>query len=175
MTELATLAGGCFWCLEAVFQRVRGVSKVTSGYIGGYISQPQYRQVCDGNTGHAEAVQIEFDPSQISYADLLEVFFTIHDPTTPNRQGNDVGSQYRSGIFYHSAEQLAAAQAALTQATKDWGQTAVTELVAAEIFWPAEVEHHDYFNQHPFQPYCMAVVGPKVQKFMHAFGDKHAK
>jgi peptide-methionine (S)-S-oxide reductase len=175
LTELATLAGGCFWCLEAVFQRVQGVSKVTSGYIGGYIPEPQYRQVCDGNTGHAEAVQIEFDPSQISYADLLDVFFTIHDPTTPNRQGNDVGTQYRSGIFYHSAAQLAAAQTALTQAATDWKQPVVTELVAAETFWPAEIEHHDYFNQHPFQPYCMAIVGPKVQKFMHAFGDKLVK
>jgi peptide-methionine (S)-S-oxide reductase len=171
MTETATFAGGCFWCLEAIFQRIRGVKAVQSGYIGGYVPQPQYRQVCDGNTGHAEAVQIEFDPDLIAYADLLTVFFAIHNPTTLNRQGNDAGSQYRSGIFYHSEQQLAQAKQALSAAAQEWPMPIVTELMAATAFWSAEIEHHDYFNQHPSQPYCMAVVGPKVQKFTQHFAD----
>ncbi|WP_246307951.1 peptide-methionine (S)-S-oxide reductase MsrA [Chitinibacter bivalviorum] len=169
MTEIATLAGGCFWCLEAIFQRVRGVKKVTSGYIGGHIRHPQYRQVCDGNTGHAEAVQIEYDTSIISFEGLLEVFFDIHNPTTRNRQGNDVGSQYRSAIFYHNENQRLASLAILEKVSLAWPMPIVTELCAADTFWPAELEHHDYYNQHPSQPYCMAVVGPKVQKFMQHF------
>ncbi|WP_348944996.1 peptide-methionine (S)-S-oxide reductase MsrA [Chitinibacter sp. FCG-7] len=169
MIEIATLAGGCFWCLEAVFQRVRGVKSVRSGYMGGYVSQPQYRQVCDGNTGHAEAVQIEFDAAQVSFAELLEVFFAVHNPTTLNRQGHDVGTQYRSAIFYHSPQQLTQAQAALADAAQAWGLPIVTELVEATIFWPAEDEHHDYYNQHPDQPYCVAIVGPKVGKLIGHF------
>ncbi|WP_410498246.1 peptide-methionine (S)-S-oxide reductase MsrA [Chitinibacter sp. S2-10] len=171
MTEIATLAGGCFWCLDAVFQRVRGVKSVKSGYIGGHVSHPQYRQVCDGNTGHAEAVEIEFDAEQISYRELLEVFFAIHNPTTLNRQGNDVGSQYRSAIFYHSEQQQSAAQAVMADTAKAWPMPLVTELNSASRFWHAEVEHQDYFNQHPYQPYCRAVVAPKVQKFMQSFSQ----
>lgn len=169
MTEIATLAGGCFWCLEAIFKRVRGVHHVQSGYIGGHISQPQYKQVCEGNTGHAEAVEIEFDPSIISYSDLLQVFFAIHNPTTINRQGNDIGPQYRSAIFFHNDSQHLQAKTAIADASNEWGQAIVTELNAASTFWPAELEHADYYNLHPNQPYCMAVVGPKVQKFMQHF------
>ncbi|WP_047392464.1 peptide-methionine (S)-S-oxide reductase MsrA [Chitinibacter sp. ZOR0017] len=167
----AILAGGCFWCLEAVFQRVRGVSAVQSGYIGGYVSEPSYQAVCTGNTGHAEAVMISYDPEVVSYTTLLTVFFAIHDPTTLNRQGHDVGSQYRSAIFYQDETQAELARAAVAVAQADWPAPIVTEIVAATEFYPAEIEHADYYNQHPFQPYCMAVVGPKVQKFMHRFNE----
>lgn len=169
MTEIATLAGGCFWCLEAIFKQIRGVHRVQSGYIGGHVTQPQYQQVCEGNTGHAEAVEIEFDPTLISYADLLQVFFAIHDPTTRNRQGNDIGPQYRSAIFFHSDSQRQQAQTAITDAEIEWARAIVTELNTATPFWPAELEHADYYNLHPEQPYCRAVVGPKVQKFMRHF------
>ncbi|WP_373975359.1 peptide-methionine (S)-S-oxide reductase MsrA [Chitinibacter sp. SCUT-21] len=171
MTEIATLAGGCFWCLEAIYQQIRGVKLVRSGYMGGHVSQPQYRQVCEGNTGHAEVVQIEFDPTIVAYADLLTVFFAIHNPTTLNRQGNDVGPQYRSAIFYHSDEQKLAAELAINVAKQDWPMPIVTQLESAATFWPAEAEHDNYYNLHPSQPYCMAVVGPKVRKFMDHFGD----
>jgi peptide-methionine (S)-S-oxide reductase len=170
--ENATLAGGCFWCLEAVFQRLRGVESVVSGYMGGESANPTYRDVCGGNTGHAEVVQIAFDPQAISYADLLEVFFAIHDPTTLDRQGNDQGSQYRSAIFYHSPEQLAAAEAAILAEQAGWSDPIVTELVAAEVFYPAEDYHQNYFSNNTYQPYCQFVVAPKLRKAVEKFGDK---
>lgn len=170
--ETATLAGGCFWCLEAVFRRLKGVESVVSGYMGGAIRNPSYRDVCGGNTGHAEVVQISYDPEIISYGDLLEIFFAIHDPTTLNRQGNDRGTQYRSAIFYHSPEQLAAAQAAILAEQSGWQDPIVTELSAAEVFYPAEDYHQDYFANNTFQPYCQFVVAPKVRKVAEKFGDK---
>jgi peptide-methionine (S)-S-oxide reductase len=170
--ETATLAGGCFWCLEAVFQRLRGVESVVSGYMGGHTANPTYAEVCSGETGHAEVVQIRFDPAVISYADLLEVFFAIHDPTTLNQQGNDRGTQYRSAIFYHSPEQLAAAEAAILAEQAGWPDPVVTELVAAEVFYPAEDYHQDYFAHNTYQPYCQFVVAPKLRKTVEKFGDK---
>ena len=170
--EMATLAGGCFWCLEAVFQHLNGVHGVVSGYMGGATQNPTYRDVCTGSTGHAEVVQIKFDPRVISYADLLEVFFAIHDPTTLNRQGNDRGTQYRSAIFYHSPEQQAAAESALQAEQAGWSDPIVTELVAAETFHPAEDYHQDYFANNTYQPYCQFVVAPKVRKVIEKFGDK---
>lgn len=169
--ETATLAGGCFWCLEAVFRRLKGVDSVISGYMGGETQNPTYRDVCSGNTGHAEVVQIRYDPEVISYADLLEVFFTIHDPTTLNQQGSDRGTQYRSAIFYHSAAQLAAAEAAVLAQQPGWPDPIVTELVAAEVFYPAEDYHQDYFANNTYQPYCQFVVAPKVRKAVEKFGD----
>lgn len=170
--ETATLAGGCFWCLEAVFRRLKGVESVVSGYMGGEMENPTYRDICTGNTGHAEVVQIIFDPSVISYADLLEVFFTIHDPTTLNRQGSDQGTQYRSAIFYHSLEQLAAAEAAILAEQGGCHDPIVTELTAAEVFYPAEDYHQDYFANNTFQPYCQFVVAPKLRKAVEKFGKK---
>lgn len=164
--ETATLAGGCFWCLEAVFLDLRGVEKVVSGYSGGARPNPSYEQVCSGATGHAEVVQITFDPEEIAFSDLLDVFFTIHDPTTLNRQGGDIGTQYRSAIFTHSPEQKAAAEnaiAALT-ASKTWPDPIVTQVVPLPAFYPAEDYHQNYFAQNPNQPYCRAVVAPKVAK-----------
>lgn len=165
--EVATLAGGCFWCLEAVYKELRGVERVVSGYIGGTTMNPSYQQVCAGTTGHAEAVQITFDPQVVSYTDLLDIFFTIHDPTTLNRQGADVGTQYRSAIFYHTDEQRAAAEEVIARLTADelWGAPIVTEVVPAGEFYPAEDYHQDYFERNPAQPYCRAVVAPKVAKF----------
>ncbi|AWR85583.1 peptide-methionine (S)-S-oxide reductase MsrA [Meiothermus taiwanensis] len=172
--ELATLGGGCFWCLEAVFDELKGVVDVVSGYSGGHVPNPTYEQVCSKQTGHAEVVQIAFDPSVISYREVLEVFFTIHDPTTLNRQGNDVGPQYRSVIFYHSPEQQAVAREvmqALTQA-RVWDNPIVTELVPFERFYPAEDYHQEYFKRNPYQPYCALVVGPKVAKFRKQYFDR---
>lgn len=172
--EVTTLGGGCFWCLEAVFDELKGVVDVVSGYSGGHVPNPTYEQVCSKQTGHAEVVQITFDPSVISYREVLEVFFTIHDPTTPNRQGNDVGPQYRSVIFYHSPEQQAVAQEviqALTQA-RVWDNPIVTELVPFERFYPAEDYHQEYFKRNPYQPYCALVVGPKVAKFRKQYFDR---
>jgi peptide-methionine (S)-S-oxide reductase len=172
--ELATLGGGCFWCLEAVFDELKGVVDVVSGYSGGHVPNPTYEQVCSKQTGHAEVVQIAFDPSVISYREVLEVFFTIHDPTTPNRQGNDIGPQYRSVIFYHSPEQQAVAREvmqALTQA-RVWDNPIVTELVPFERFYPAEDYHQEYFKRNPYQPYCALVVGPKVAKFRKQYFDR---
>ena len=166
-TEVATLAGGCFWCLEAVFDDLQGVTGVVSGYSGGHVPHPTYKHVCIGETGHAEVVQVTFDPGVISYRDLLKVFFTIHDPTTLNRQGGDVGTQYRSAIFYHSAEQKRAAEeviATLT-ASKVWDRPIVTEVTAFQAFHPAEEYHQEYFRRNPAQPYCQMVVAPKVAKF----------
>ena len=170
--ETATLAGGCFWCLEAVFQRLKGVERVVSGYMGGSMPNPGYRDVCTGNTGHAEVVQIQFDPAVISYADLLEVFFAIHDPTTLNRQGNDRGTQYRSAIYYHSPEQKAVAEAALQAEQANWSDPIVTELVTAMVFYPAEAYHQNYFLNNEDQPYCQFVVAPKVRKAIEKFGSK---
>ena len=166
MTELATLAGGCFWCLEAAFEQLKGVSAVTSGYAGGAMAEPSYEAVCSGTTGHAEVVQVTFDPAVIGFRDLLDVFFTIHDPTTLNRQGNDVGTQYRSAIFTHSPEQAAVAREVIADLTARgaWDDPIVTEVVPLDHFWPAEPYHHDYFRRNPNQPYCMFVVAPKVAK-----------
>jgi len=173
-TELATLGGGCFWCLEAVFKDLRGVSRVTSGYAGGHVANPTYKQVCNGNTGHAEVVQIEFDPAEIAYADLLRVFFTIHDPTTKDRQGNDVGPQYRSVILTHSDDQRRTAQAVMKEITdaKLWTAPLTTELVSLEAFYPAEAEHEDYFARNPWSGYCQVVIAPKVAKFRKQYSDR---
>jgi peptide-methionine (S)-S-oxide reductase len=173
-TEIATLAGGCFWCLEAVYLDMEGVTAVQSGYMGGQVDHPSYEAVCTGRTGHAEVVQITFEPHRTSFRDLLEVFFTIHDPTTLNRQGNDVGSQYRSAIFYHSEEQRAAADEVIRELTAErvWPDPIVTEVEKASTFYPAEGYHDDYYRRNPNQPYCMFVVEPKVQKFRTKHADK---
>ncbi len=172
--EIATLAGGCFWCLEAVYNDLRGVEKVVSGYMGGYVTNPSYRQVCMGTTGHAEVVQLTFDPQTVSYRELLEVFFTIHDPTTLNRQGADIGTQYRSAIFYHSEEQKAEAESVIKELTEAglWDSPIVTEVSPAPEFYPAEDYHQEYFANNPYQPYCIGVVAPKVSKFRKKFLDK---
>src|SRR5512135_424859 len=171
--QTATLAGGCFWCLEAVYDQVKGVESVESGYAGGKVANPSYHDVCTGMTGHAEVVQVTFDPDVVSYRDLLNVFFGIHDPTTLNRQGADVGTQYRSAIFYHDDEQKAVAE----QAIKDlngqhiWDRPIVTEVAPFDKFYKAEDYHQEYYANNPFQPYCMAVVAPKVQKFRKHYMD----
>ena len=174
MTETATLAGGCFWCLEAVFQQLKGVTSVASGYAGGTVPNPTYEAVCTGRTGHAEVVQVEFDPAVIAYRDLLDVFFTMHDPTTLNQQGGDVGTQYRSAIFFHSPEQEHAARAAIAalETEKVWDDPIVTEIVPLTAFYPAEQYHRDYFNRNGNQPYCRAVVAPKVAKFRKHYLEK---
>jgi len=166
------LAGGCFWCLEAVFQQLKGVSKVTSGYAGGKRPDPTYEQVCTGATGHAEVVQVEFDPAVISYRDLLDVFFTIHDPTTLNQQGADVGTQYRSAIFFHSPEQQRDANDAIAEAQKTWDDPIVTEIVPLTQFYPAEEYHKDYYVRNPNQGYCRVVIAPKVTKARQHFFEK---
>ncbi|MBI3998267.1 MAG: peptide-methionine (S)-S-oxide reductase MsrA [Armatimonadetes bacterium] len=165
--EVATLAGGCFWCLEAVFDQVRGVEDVVSGYSGGSAPHPTYKQVCTGTTGHAEVVQITFDPSVISFREILELFFSIHDPTTLNRQGADVGTQYRSAIFYHTPEQKATAEQVIKELTaaRLWGNRLVTEVTPFQAFYPAEEYHQEYFQRNPEQGYCRMVVAPKVAKF----------
>jgi peptide-methionine (S)-S-oxide reductase len=172
--ELATLGGGCFWCLEAVFKDLKGVESVVSGYAGGHVDDPTYEQVCGGRTGHAEVVQISFDLAVVSYRDLLDVFFTIHDPTTKDRQGADVGPQYRSIVLYHSPEQKAAAERAMTdlEAKGVWHAPIVTELVPLEKFYPGENYHQDYFEQNPRQPYCQIVIAPKVAKFRKEHLDR---
>ncbi|MBI5467260.1 MAG: peptide-methionine (S)-S-oxide reductase MsrA [Candidatus Kerfeldbacteria bacterium] len=168
---VATLANGCFWCTEAIFKDLKGVSKVTSGYTGGQVRNPTYEQVCTGETGHAEALQIEFDPAVISYEQLLEVFFATHDPTTRNRQGNDVGPQYRSGIFYHDDEQRHAAEKVMSEvdAAKIYDQPIITEINKFEIFYPAESYHQNYYANHPERGYCQMVITPKVSKFRQKF------
>lgn len=176
--ELATLAGGCFWCLEAVFDDLRGVVSVESGYMGGPGPNPSYEAVCSGTTGHAEVVQIRYDPKAVSFGELLEVFFVIHDPTTLNRQGNDRGTQYRSAIFYHSEEQKRVAEEVIAQMTRDkvWSSSRiVTEVTPAETFWMAESYHQEYYARNPGQGYCMFVVEPKVQKFRKHFLGKMKK
>ena len=175
--DRATLAGGCFWCLEAAFSELEGVERVQSGYTGGALPHPSYEQVCTGRTGHAEAVQVTFDPAAISYADLLDVFFVIHDPTTLNRQGADVGTPYRSAIFYHSPAQEQAARRAIAQleAAQLWGGPIVTEIVPLEAFYPAEDYHRDYYARHPEQGYCQIVIAPKVAKVRKQFLEKLKK
>ncbi len=175
--EVATLAGGCFWCLEAVYNELRGVESVVSGYTGGHVPDPTYQQVCSDTTGHAEAVQISFDPQVISYADLLKVFFTIHNPTTLNRQGADEGTQYRSAIFYNSPEQKATAERVIKELEKEkiWDDPIVTEVVPLDKFYSAEDYHQEYFKKNPWQPYCRAVVAPKVAKFRSHFLEKLKK
>jgi peptide-methionine (S)-S-oxide reductase len=173
-TETATLGGGCFWCLEAVYDELQGVTGVTSGYAGGHVDNPTYRQVCNGNTGHAEVVQVSFDPQQISFREILEVFFTIHDPTTLNRQGADVGPQYRSAIFYHSPEQRETAETIIQEleAARAWRNPIVTEVTAAGTFYPAEDYHQEYFKYNAAQPYCQVVIAPKLTKFRETFTNK---
>lgn len=170
--EEATLGGGCFWCLDAVYQEMIGVTRVESGYAGGSERNPTYEQICGGHTGHAEVVRITFDADVVSYRDVLEVFFTIHDPTTLNRQGNDIGSQYRSVIFFHSARQEDIAKHVIAEMANVWDAPIVTQLCAAGIFYKAEDQHQNYFRQHPLQGYCAFVVSPKVVKFKQTFVDK---
>ncbi len=169
--EVATLAGGCFWCLEAVFDDLKGVEDVVSGYMGGQRVNPSYEAVCGGSTGHAEVVQLSFDPSVISYKEILMVFFAIHDPTTLNRQGNDAGTQYRSAIFTHSLEQATVAHESIAYLVNEkiWDDAIVTEVVSAGTFFPAEDDHQDFFKRNPHQGYCMAVVSPKLSKFRKNF------
>lgn len=171
-TDVAILGGGCFWCLEAVYLEVLGVTKVESGYMGGHETNPSYEQVCAGTTGHAEVVRLEFDPRQISYRDILEIFFTIHDPTTPNRQGNDVGTQYRSVIYTTSPEQADIARHVMAEMANVWDAPIVTELAPAATWYRAEDYHQDYFRQHPLQGYCAFVVAPKVEKFRNIFTNR---
>jgi len=173
-TALATLAGGCFWCLEAVYLDLRGVIAVKSGYAGGHVANPTYEQVCNKTTGHAEVVQITYNPSEITYDDLLRVFFTIHDPTTKDRQGNDVGPQYRSAIFTHNDTQAAEAKALIAEIAKAkiWPGHIVTDIQPLETFWPAEPEHDNYFARNPWSGYCRAIVAPKVAKFRKTFAAR---
>ena len=176
--SIATLAGGCFWCLEAPLRQLAGVTDVVSGYMGGQVADPDYKQVCTGATGHAEVVQVHFDPSLITFQSILEIFFALHDPTTRNRQGHDTGTQYRSAVFYHSEEQRQQAEALIAQLTSEavWADPIVTEVVPAQTFYPAEEYHQHYFERNPFQPYCLGVVAPKVAKLRAKFADrlKHA-
>jgi peptide-methionine (S)-S-oxide reductase len=172
--EVATLGGGCFWCLEAVFEQLRGVAKVESGYAGGTGADPSYSAVCTGTTGHAEVVQVTFDPAVVSFCDILDVFFATHDPTTLNRQGPDVGTQYRSAIFYHSPEQKRVAEERIAElnAAGIWDRPIVTEVIPSQAFYPAEDYHQGYYRGHPYQGYCQAIVSPKVAKFRKQFADK---
>ena len=175
--EIATLGAGCFWCVEAVFDDLKGVEDVVSGYSGGEIENPTYRDVCSGSTGHAEVIQIKFNPQEISFRDILRVFFTVHDPTTLNSQGADVGTQYRSAIFYHSPEQKQIAHEVIEEITSErlYDDPIVTEVVAFADFYPAEDYHQEYFANNPTQPYCAAVVAPKVRKFRDKFADRLKK
>jgi peptide-methionine (S)-S-oxide reductase len=173
-TEVATLAGGCFWCLEAVYDQLKGVQEVESGYAGGSVRNPTYKQVCSGTTGHAEVVQIKYDPQVVSFKDLLDVFFTIHDPTTLNRQGADVGTQYRSAIFYHTPEQKAIAEQTIADlnAAHLWDAPIVTQVAPIDDYYPAEDYHQEYFENNPYQPYCRAIIAPKVAKFRKHYFEK---
>ncbi len=172
--ETATLAAGCFWCVEAVFDDLKGVADVVSGYSGGHTENPTYKEVCSETTGHAEVVQVRFDPDELSFDDLLRVYFTVHDPTTLNRQGGDIGTSYRSAIFYHSEEQRQAAENVIAEITVEgiYDNPIVTEVTAFDKFWPAEDYHQEYFANNPNQPYCAAVVAPKVAKFRRKFVDR---
>lgn len=170
--SIATLGGGCFWCTEAVFQQIRGIVKVESGYSGGQVHQPTYEQICTGKTGHAEVVRLAFDPAVISYTDILDIFFTIHDPTTLNRQGADSGTQYRSVIFYHDETQKLVAQEAIKKMSTIWDDPIVTELSSAPQFYIAEDYHQNYYRQHPEQGYCSFVVAPKVAKARKLFAAR---
>ncbi|HEX2188363.1 MAG TPA: peptide-methionine (S)-S-oxide reductase MsrA [Longimicrobiaceae bacterium] len=175
--EVATLAGGCFWCLEAVYDDLRGVEDVVSGYAGGAVPNPSYEAVCSGTTGHAEVVQVTYDPEEVSFRELLEVFFTIHDPTTLDRQGNDVGTQYRSAVFYHSPEQKAVAEEVIAELEREgvWDDPVVTRLEPLTQFYPAEAYHQEYFRRNPYQPYCQVVVAPKVGKFRKQYLERLKK
>jgi peptide-methionine (S)-S-oxide reductase len=172
--EIATLGGGCFWCLEAVYDQLRGVEDVVSGYSGGHVVNPSYREVCSGATGHAEVVQVVFEPSAISFREILEVFFTIHDPTTHNRQGADVGPQYRSVIFYHSPEQRTVAEHVIAElnAAQLWAAPIVTEVTPFRVFYPAENYHQEYFARNPNQGYCQVIIAPKVAKFRKQYMER---
>jgi peptide-methionine (S)-S-oxide reductase len=172
--EVATFAGGCFWCTEAIFTELKGVERVTSGYSGGHVANPTYRQVCNGDTGHAEAINITFDPAVVSYKDLLRIFFTTHDPTTLNQQGADVGTQYRSAVFYHSQEQKRDADEVIKEVESEriWPGKIVTEVTPFTNFYPAEDYHQDYYAQNPSQGYCQVVIAPKVAKFRAKYRDK---
>ena len=172
--QVATLGGGCFWCLEAVFDELQGVEQVVSGYAGGHVPNPTYQQVCTGTTGHAEVVQITFDPQVISFRDLLQVFFAIHDPTTLNRQGADVGPQYRSIILYHDAEQKQVAEEVIAEleAAGVWPNPIVTEVVSLQAFYPAKAYHQQYFKRNPWQPYCQVVIAPRLAKLRETFAKK---
>jgi peptide-methionine (S)-S-oxide reductase len=175
--ETATLGGGCFWCVDTIFRELQGVEKVESGYAGGRTANPTYRDVCSGMTGHAEVVQVTFDPSVLSFRDLLRVFFTVHDPTTADRQGADIGAQYRSIILYHSDEQRETAKQVIDELNgeKVWDDPIVTQLVPFTTFYSAEKYHQDYYSQNPNQPYCQIVIAPKVAKFRKAYLDRLAK
>jgi len=172
--EVATFAGGCFWCIEAVFREVDGVEQVVSGYTGGRTSNPAYQQVCTGKTGHAEAIQLSFNPSRISYREILEIFFSVHDPTTLNRQGADVGTQYRSAIFYHNEQQKAIAEELIGELNraKLWKNPIVTQVVPVNTFYQAEEYHQEYFSRHPEQGYCQVVISPKVSKFRQQWSKR---
>jgi peptide-methionine (S)-S-oxide reductase len=170
--ETATLGGGCFWCLDGVFQRVKGMHSVESGYSGGRVAHPTYAQICTGTTEHAEVVRLTWDKTVISYREILELFFALHDPTTLNRQGNDIGTQYRSVIFHHSQEQELIAQQVMQEQAAHWDSAIVTQLLPAPIFYPAEEYHQNYFAENPGQGYCRMVIAPKVAKVMRAFQEK---
>ncbi len=172
--EYATLGGGCFWCLEAVYQQMEGIAEIVSGYAGGHVPDPTYQQVCGGRTGHAEVVRLSFDPARVSYREILEVFFSIHDPTTANRQGNDVGPQYRSVIFYHSDDQRQTAASVMAEFASAFPDPIVTELLPAPVFYAAENYHQNYFRDHPEQPYCAYVIAPKLAKFRKKFAGRTA-
>ena len=173
-TEVATLGGGCFWCLEAVYEDLKGVEKVESGYSGGFVENPTYRQVCSETTGHAEVVQVTFDPEVVSFREILEVFFTIHDPTTLNRQGADVGTQYRSAIFYHDDEQRRVAEEVISEIQTEglWSNPIVTEVTPFDRYYRAEDYHQEYFRNNSYQPYCQVVIAPKVAKFRKQYLEK---
>lgn len=175
--EIATLGGGCFWCIDTIFRQLAGVEKADSGYAGGTMPNPSYRDVCSGATGHAEVVQVTFDPSVLSFRDLLGVFFTVHDPTTPDRQGADVGTQYRSVVLYHSEEQRAATEEVIAELTRDkvWDDPIVTQVAPFTKFYSAEQYHQDYYSQNPNQPYCQIVIAPKVAKFRKMYLDRLVK
>jgi len=174
VTETVTLGGGCFWCLEAVFDRLKGVERVASGYAGGHVVDPSYRQVCGGRTGHAEVVRVEYDPTEIDFRTLLTVFFATHDPTTPDRQGADVGPQYRSIVLFESEAQRETAESVMAELSEDgvFGAPIVTELEPLEVFYPAEPEHHDYYRRNPGQGYCRVVIDPKVAKLRKSFSHQ---
>lgn len=171
MISSAVLAGGCFWCLEASYNEIAGIERVQPGYAGGHTTNPTYKQVCTGTTGHAEVVRLDYDPAVISYADLLRIFFTIHDPTTLNQQGGDIGTQYRSAIFYSTEAEKAEAETIIAEFIPVWGKI-VTELVKLEMFWPAEAEHKNYFTLNPESGYCQAVIAPKILKLRKAFRER---
>lgn len=175
--EIITIGGGCFWCIEAVFSPLKGIEKLVSGYAGGQVANPTYKEVCSGSTGHAEVVQVTFDPEVIPLTDLLEIFFAMHDPTTLNRQGADVGTQYRSTIMYHSEAQKEVAEAVIAGLTADnvFGDPIVTKVEALDVFYPAEDYHQDYFANNTYQPYCMAVIAPKVLKLRKKYSDRLAE